>query len=262
MPKPQRPAYTSALAQPSADKRIDILRLIARSGSISQAGRDAGVSYKAAWQAIDTLTNLAGVPLVERVVGGTGGGGAQVTEAGRQLLAAADELDRARAQVLARLQSGDAGDVPDPSPRTLSRLAIRTSMRNQLPCTVASIEGQGQIVRVTLRLPEGGALMSSITRESAELLGLVEGLQVLALCKATAVGIARIDESPANPRNATRIEGRASRVSRGETGDEVAVSIAGGLQLVGFASPGSGLRIGSRVALHVEASAVVIALAG
>ena len=28
-----------------------------------------GVSYKAAWQAVDTLTNLAGVALVERVVG-------------------------------------------------------------------------------------------------------------------------------------------------------------------------------------------------
>jgi molybdate transport system regulatory protein len=263
MPKPlrpadPRPAYTSALGQPSADKRIDILRLIARSGSISQAGRDAGVSYKAAWQAIDTLTNLAGVPLVERVVGGTGGGGAQVTEAGRQLLAAADELDRARAQVLARLQSGNA---PDSSPRTLSRLAIRTSMRNQLPCTVASIEGQGQIVRVTLRLPEGDALLSSVTRESAELLGLVDGLQVLALCKATAVSITRTEAPDVASNTATQLEGRASRVSRGETGDEVAVSIGGGLQLVGFAPPGSGLRTGSRVALRVEASAVVIALA-
>jgi molybdate transport repressor ModE-like protein len=47
-----------------ADRRIAILRGIAQSGSISQAARDVGVSYKAAWQAIDTLTNLAGVPLV------------------------------------------------------------------------------------------------------------------------------------------------------------------------------------------------------
>jgi molybdate transport system regulatory protein len=55
-----------------ADRRIAILRGIAQSGSISQAARDVGVSYKAAWQAIDTLTNLAGVPLVERSVGGAG----------------------------------------------------------------------------------------------------------------------------------------------------------------------------------------------
>lgn len=43
-----------------ADKRIDILRRIGDVGSISEAARRAGVSYKAAWQAIETLNNLAG----------------------------------------------------------------------------------------------------------------------------------------------------------------------------------------------------------
>ena len=47
MPKPRAPAvsYGTALGHASADKRIEILRLIGRSGSISQAGREAGVSY-------------------------------------------------------------------------------------------------------------------------------------------------------------------------------------------------------------------------
>ena len=54
-----------------ADKRIDILRRIADVGSISEAARRAGVSYKAAWQAIETLGNIAGGPLVEKVVGGS-----------------------------------------------------------------------------------------------------------------------------------------------------------------------------------------------
>ena len=55
-------------ARPS-DRRIGILRQIGALGSISRAARAVGVSYKAAWQAVDTLTNLAGVALVERVVG-------------------------------------------------------------------------------------------------------------------------------------------------------------------------------------------------
>ena len=80
-------AYAHALGHASGDKRIEILRLIGQSGSISQAAREAGVSYKAAWQAVDTLTNLAGVVLVERAVGGAGGGGASVSEAGLRLLA-------------------------------------------------------------------------------------------------------------------------------------------------------------------------------
>ena len=74
---PQPPRLSDALSHGVADKRIDILRAIARTGSISQAARDVAVSYKAAWQAVDTLTNLAGVPLVERAVGGVGGGGAE-----------------------------------------------------------------------------------------------------------------------------------------------------------------------------------------
>ena len=72
------PDLFQALGHDVADKRIDILRRIGAGGSISQAARDAGVSYKAAWQALDTLTNLAGVALVERAVGGAGGGGVAV----------------------------------------------------------------------------------------------------------------------------------------------------------------------------------------
>jgi len=249
------PAFTSALGQPLADKRVEILRRIAASGSISQAGREVGVSYKAAWQAIDTLTNLAGVALVERVVGGAGGGGARITEAGRQLLIAADALEQARARVLRGFE-GRAAEG-----RTLERLAIRTSMRNQWPCVVVALDAQGLAVDVRLALDDGTRLDSRITRESAELLGLQAGLPVLALCKATAVRVAR--EGTTEPVDAVNtLAARVRRVSRGPAGDEVVAEVGAGLQLVGFTAAASGLRAGSRVRMQVEASAVVIALAG
>ncbi|QDL36999.1 TOBE domain-containing protein [Rhodoferax sediminis] len=260
MPKPRAPAvsYGTALGHASADKRIEILRLIGRSGSISQAGREAGVSYKAAWQAIDTLTNLAGVALVERLVGGAGGGGASVTAAGRHLLTVADALEQARVQVLARIQQqGDSQAAG--MPPALTQLPVRTSMRNQLPCKVQALDLQGQIVRVWLQLAGGAALVSRITVESAELLGLREALPVLALCKATAVSVGRTADAPIL-HTANVLPGRASRVARGPTGDEVAAQLDGGLQMVGFAAPASGLRPGSRVAMTVEESALVIAL--
>src|SRR3954469_172886 len=105
-----------ALGHEAADKRIDILRRIGDAGSISEAARAAGVSYKAAWQAIDTLGNLAGAALVASAVGGAGGGGASLAPGGRQLLQAADEMARAREQVLARL-AGQKG---------VAALALRT----------------------------------------------------------------------------------------------------------------------------------------
>ena len=246
---------SGALGHDAADKRLEILRRVGAGGSISQAARDAGVSYKAAWQALDTLSNLAGVPLVERVVGGTGGGGARLTAAGRRLLAAADEMARARERVLDRLSgSGDAA--------RMASLGLRTSMRNLLRCAVLGVDRHGPLAGVALRVAGGPELVARITAESAELLGLATGLEVLALCKATAVRVQRRDAAGTASGAVNVLHGKALRVARSDAADEVAVGLPGAQSLVGFAAPGSGLRTGSAVQLQVEASAIVIALAG
>ena len=143
-------------------------------------------------------------------------------------------------------------------------------MRNQLPCVVDRLAVQGQIVCVHLRLEGEGAgavsLASRITRESAELLGLQPGLAVLALCKATAVRVERGGRAASAPATAApagtlQLPGRATRVVRGASGDEVSAELAAGLHMVGFAAPHSGLRAGSAVVLVVEENAVVLALA-
>ena len=247
-----------ALGHELVDKRIDILRRIGDVGSISEAARVAGVSYKAAWQAIDTLSNLAGAPLVERAVGGSGGGGAHLTPAGRQLLQAADLMQAARVQVLSQMEQMARGTAASVGAPGLAALGLRTSMRNQLPCSVKALKPQGQAIRVELVLSDGGSLFSRITRESAQLLGLHVGLPVLALCKATAVTVAAVGRAAAG-RNL--LHGRATRVSRAAAGGEVALALPGELHLVGFASPGHGLKVGSAAVACVDESAVVIALA-
>ena len=213
------------------------------------------MSYKAAWQAIDTLSNLAGTALVEGAVGGAGGGGARLTPAGRQLLQAADEMTRARAQVLARLAGRKAGAVELAG---VAALGLRTSMRNQLPCTVKALKMKGPLVRVELALADGTVLASRITRESAQLLALAPGLPVLALCKATGVKIA-VEARAADGRNL--LAGHVTRASR-TIGGEVALQLAGGLQLVGFAASDSMLRVRSAAVAIVDEAAVVLAIAG
>ena len=258
MKKPQL-QLAGALGHEAADKRIDILRRIGEAGSISEAARAAGVSYKAGWQAIDTLSNLAGMALVERVVGGAGGGGARLSDAGKELLRAADELAQARAQVMERLarRAGEGDHLPRHS--ALAALGLRTSMRNQLPCTIISLRAQGQAVRVQLGLAGGLQLVSRITRESAQLLALCPGQPVLALCKATAVQVS-VGDMPAEAGN--WLNGRATRVSRAAGGGEVALELAGGLQLVGFCSADSGLKVGRPALAFIDESAVVVAVAG
>lgn len=236
-----------ALGQASVDKRVEILRRVAAVGSISQAARDAGVSYKAAWQALDTLSNLAGTALVERVVGGAGGGGARLTPAGEQVLRAAGEVARARDAVLHKLRAGAPA---------LGTLGLRTSMRNHLPCRIHRLRLQAGAMAVELELA-GAMLRSRITRESAQLLGLARQQEVVALCKATAVQVCAARPSHWGDNVLAGAVTRAPRIQ----GGEVALALEGGLQLVGFAAAGSGLRAGHAAFARVDPSAVVIALA-
>ena len=245
---------TQALGHEASDKRIDILRRIGQAGSISEAARAAGVSYKAAWQALETLSNLAGAELVEKVVGGSGGGGAQLTPDGQRLLRAAEELAAARAAVLSRL-GRVAEDLGAP---TRLGLGLRTSMRNQLPCTVQALEHRGAAVTVRLALPEGSLLRSRITAESAELLALRPGAAVLALCKATAVTIAGRCRARAG---LNRLAGVVTRASGSAADKEVSLRLAAGIQLVGFSRAGEPLRIDSAAVAAVDESAVAIAVA-
>lgn len=239
------------LGYEASDKRIDILRRIGQAGSISEAARGAGVSYKAAWQALETLANLAGTPLVEKAVGGSGGGGAVLTVAGRRVLQAAEAMAGARQQVLAALEHDSASGR--------AALALRTSMRNQFPCTVGHLKPHQGQVRVQLLLADDHAVHARITRESVQLLGLRPGLPVLALCKATALQIAqRIAPSPTR----NLLSGTVTRSSRAAGGGEVGLRLAGGVQLVGFAAAGHGLRTGDAAMAAVDEAGVVIAAAG
>ena len=66
--------------------RADLLELIARTGSISAAGKAMGMSYKRAWGLVQALNDGFGHPLVESSRGGASQGGAHLTEAGRLVL--------------------------------------------------------------------------------------------------------------------------------------------------------------------------------
>jgi molybdate transport system regulatory protein len=245
---------TDALGHEIADKRIDILRRIGVVGSISEAARAAGVSYKAAWHAIETLSNLAGTPLVSRVVGGPGGGGAVLTPAGVRVLQAADLMAATRAEVMARLESALDADVQ--RPRTTA-LALQTSMRNQLPCTVMRLFSRGASVRVKLALAEDVSLFARITRESAQLLDLQPGKPVLALCKATAVTVAKKLRAKDG---VNLLHGRVTRASRAQAGGEIALRLAADLHLVGFGRAGHGLRTGADAVASIAEPGVVIAV--
>ncbi|MFW1917343.1 MULTISPECIES: winged helix-turn-helix domain-containing protein [Acinetobacter calcoaceticus/baumannii complex] len=66
--------------------KADLLEAIERTGSISQAAKSMNMSYRRAWQLVDTMNQCFETALVETQTGGTHGGGAAVTALGQKVL--------------------------------------------------------------------------------------------------------------------------------------------------------------------------------
>jgi molybdate transport system regulatory protein len=77
--------------------KIDLLRQVAETRSISAAARAMGMTYKRAWLLIESLNQGFGEPVVEASAGGKGGGGAHLTSLGEALVARYASLEAALA---------------------------------------------------------------------------------------------------------------------------------------------------------------------
>jgi molybdate transport system regulatory protein len=66
--------------------KIALLEKMRESGSLSQAARDLGMSYRRGWQLLASLNQSFNKPLVETAVGGSGGGGSRLTPLGESMI--------------------------------------------------------------------------------------------------------------------------------------------------------------------------------
>ena len=67
--------------------KAELLALIGQTGSINQAAKRMGMSYMRAWSLVQMMNCCFKEPLVIAAHGGEGGGGAELTETGKQILA-------------------------------------------------------------------------------------------------------------------------------------------------------------------------------
>jgi len=82
--------------------KIELLEGIQRSGSLSQAARDLGMSYRRAWLLVDSLRSSFREPIVVTMTGGKGGGGVTLTKFGELLIKSYRALERDIARSAAR----------------------------------------------------------------------------------------------------------------------------------------------------------------
>jgi len=216
--------------------RIRLLEAIDRLGSISSAAKSIPLSYKAAWDAVDAMNNLADEALVERSVGGAHGGGTRLTDHGRRIVAFYRALEQSQQEILDRCAAlmGDAGARDVARFRSLlHRSAMKSSARNQFVGPVTALVAHDLLVDVRLRIDDHNEVAALITRDSAQHLALAIGTEVHALVKAPSV----IPSTAAAPPDGMRnwLHGTVTRVVPSAQHCEVTVQLASGRSVVALA---------------------------
>jgi molybdate transport system regulatory protein len=242
--------------------RIELLRAIVEKGSITHAAKAVGISYKTAWDAIDTMNTLAGEPLVARNTGGRGGGSTHLTPHGLRLVERFGQIDAAHARFLKLLDDESISLERDFS--LLNTLNLKTSARNQFLGTLTSVRTGAVNDEVELALPGGARIVAIVTRESTRALGLRTGITALALLKASSVIVATgIEGAKISARN--QLHGTIASVTPGAVNAEVVIELDGGGSIGATVTQASvaelGFARGLRATALFKASSVILAVA-
>lgn len=240
-------------------RRIALLKQIAQTGSISQGAKNAGISYKSAWDAINEMNTLSEQALVDRATGGKGGGGAVLTRYGQRLIQLYDLLAQIQQKAFDVLSDDDALPL-DSLLAAISRFSLQTSARNQWFGTVTRRDRQQVQQHVDVLLADGETrLKVAITAQSGERLGLDEGKEVLVLLKAPWVSVT---SDPALARDAdNQLTCRVSHIQRGEEQCEVLMTLPDGQTLCATLplKKAAELNEGADVTAYFNADRIIIA---
>ena len=204
------------------EKRIEMLHAIEEHGSISKAAKAVPMSYKSAWEAIDTMNALSPEPIVYRETGGKDGGGTTITAYGLQLLENYAVLKEEHSHFLARLS--ELTDIQSGSFKTIGRLAMQISARNQIQAKVVSVECENVNAKIDLKLKSGQVLASVITKEAVEDLHIEEDQTIIAVFKSSAVLLSKMVDEKSNE---NRLEGIVSKIDKDVDNTKVVVDIGG-----------------------------------
>ncbi|MCR6495903.1 TOBE domain-containing protein [Thermomonas sp. S9] len=243
-------------------QRAGLLQALDAHGSISAAARAVGMSYKGAWDAIAALNGFVSEPLVSAETGGSGGGGARLTDMGRRVLAFHQALTALQRRMLAgQGEPASASDL-DELLKRLGNLMLRTSARNQYEGTVQAIQRGAVNSEVIIDLGGDDRLVAIITNRSVDDLGLREGGSAIALVKSSFVTLG-VPGARTSARNA--LAGTVLSCREGAVNAEVELQLSCGRRLVATVTNESvkelGIREGASLLALVKASHVILAVA-
>lgn len=239
---------------------LELLERIEETGSISSAADVMGMSYKAAWDAVQAMNNLSEQPLVERKTGGQNGGGTTLTTYGRRVAGVYRRLEQERDQTLKKL--AQVMDSFDEYYQFIRKFDMQTSARNQFFGKIKSIKPGAVNSEVILDIGSGDFIVAIITNESVKHLGLKVGKEAFALIKAPWVIVSTTNGLKTSARN--ELHGTVVRVQEGAVNGEVIIELAGGKCVAAIVTNDSikslALKEGIKACALIKASHVILAV--
>jgi len=240
------------------EKRIDLLMAIKKTGSINKAAKEVPMSYKAAWEAVDNMNSLSTTPIVLRKTGGADGGGTTLTKYGENLLSTYFLLKKEQKKFIENLNR--ITDLNTGSLRTIGRLSMQISARNQIVGVVENISLGAVNTEVEIKLKGGNKIVSIITNTSVENLGLKVGDEVVVLIKSSNVLLSTQSSLKLSARNS--LKGSIEDINLGAVNAEVVINIGNEDKIVSIVTVNSvknmNLQVGTKVDAVIKASDIMI----
>ncbi len=240
------------------EKRIRLLELIDIYGSINKAASEVPLSYKAAWEAVEDMNNRSNSPLVERVIGGKGGGGTKLTEYGKNVIVKFRKYSEIHKRFLLELskENLESSDI-----QLLKRIVMQTSARNQIAGKIVEIHEGAVSAEIVLEIQGGEKIYAVITLESLKDMGLKIGAEASALIKSSWV-LLGVGDTKLSARNI--LKGKIAKIHNGAINSEIVVELKGGNTITSIITNEScadlGISLNKEVSAIFKASSVILAI--
>jgi molybdate transport system regulatory protein len=249
--------FLSALNVAGIEK-ITLLENVFKLGSISEAAKAMGISYRTAWESIQLMNATSYGPLILTNSGGKKGGGALLTPNAKKILAKYQTVANEHKEFIQRINNttNDLNELEE----FLRRTAMRTSARNQFFGIVQKVKKGAINSEVQLELNGGDTLVATITNESVQALKIKKKSEAWAIFKASWVIIGLDDKIKLSARN--QLSGSVSDIKKGAVNSEVSLKLKGGNEVTAVITNESlkelKLKKGTKATAYIKASHIIL----